>query len=529
MKQNNNPLSLKIRNIFRVPGLILLVSALAAAVPQKAFSPETVAAAISADADSSSETSESSSESSVRQTLEKFADTLDTLYGKTYTGYLWDDKKEKYKDRNGYDTSEIPASNAAYRIEDYDQDGNEELLVVSVNDNSALKLTMYEVEEGDLVFPADTFDAAAEQNDREFYVYAGETRGGYSRVFTYENGGPCIGLESLGFGIMADGRRRIILTVKYEDGKFNKAGEPYIDTSSAPLSNMSDDLERKVRAEIESYGTHPLLDKDVIRIHNGYPLDRYLPDVHEIMRSETIDTLDRDQYYEWKKKENPDKLEASSIHFAEMNELYSTEIKERFSKSMFSHLEKELSFSDEADNYGTVTWTSELTAFGKDGNLYQTGYNYVNPGEEARKEEIEFKNNKLKFTFWETRKKIYLIPEMKEEERAVLLEKGTLPKNAVLVYTDSEKPDALEPYAAGYHHSIKKYTGEIVSHKDIMIYKAYYIPKEKQEERNCITMIWKKDTGLIGYESSRPPVGVELIRIWDGKYVRVEDDGLVVD
>ena len=122
MKQNNNPLSLKIRNIFRVPGLILLVSALAAAVPQKAFSPETVAAAISADADSSSETSESSSESSVRQTLEKFADTLDTLYGKTYTGYLWDDKKEKYKDRNGYDTSEIPASNAAYRIEDYDQD-----------------------------------------------------------------------------------------------------------------------------------------------------------------------------------------------------------------------------------------------------------------------------------------------------------------------------------------------------------------------------------------------------------------------
>ena len=42
-------------------------------------------------------------------------------------------------------------------------------------------------------------------------------------------------------------------------------------------------------------------------------------------------------------------------------------------------------------------------------------------------------------------------------------------------------------------------------------------------------MIWKKDTGLIGYESSRPPVGVELIRIWDGKYVRVEDDGLVVD
>lgn len=36
MKQNNNPLSLKTRNIFRIPCLILLVSALAIAVPQEA-------------------------------------------------------------------------------------------------------------------------------------------------------------------------------------------------------------------------------------------------------------------------------------------------------------------------------------------------------------------------------------------------------------------------------------------------------------------------------------------------------------
>ena len=83
-------------------------------------------------------------------------------------------KKEEFSSRQGYDTTEIPASDAAFRIDDYDQDGTDELLVVSVKEDSTLRLTMYEVVEGQEIFPADSYDASAKQYDRESKIYAAE-------------------------------------------------------------------------------------------------------------------------------------------------------------------------------------------------------------------------------------------------------------------------------------------------------------------------------------------------------------------
>ena len=71
---------------------------------------------------------------------------------------------------------------AAWQIEDFDQDGDEELLVISVNDDSTLKMTMYEVTEGDRISAADTFDAAVKLNDSIYHVYAAEQGGGYTSV-----------------------------------------------------------------------------------------------------------------------------------------------------------------------------------------------------------------------------------------------------------------------------------------------------------------------------------------------------------
>jgi hypothetical protein len=151
---------------------------------------ESVTAAGTAEAASESATAADTAEADpVRLLLEEYAGKLDNLYGKTYTGYLWDVKKEEFSSRQGYDTTEIPASDAAFRIDDFDQDGTAELLVVSVKEDSTLKLTMYEVVDGQEIFPADSYDAAAKQYEKDFRIYAAEQGSGYTSVFSYDKAG----------------------------------------------------------------------------------------------------------------------------------------------------------------------------------------------------------------------------------------------------------------------------------------------------------------------------------------------------
>ncbi len=477
-------------------------------------------AAGTAEAASESATAAGTAEAdSVRLLLEEYAGKLDNLYGKTYTGYLWDVKKEEFSSRQGYDTTEIPASDAAFRIDDFDQDGTAELLVVSVKEDSTLKLTMYEVVDGQEIFPADSYDAAAKQYEKDFRIYAAEQGSGYTSVFSYDKGGLCIGIDSLGFGMQATGRIRTIFTVKYDGNHFLQEGEAYIDRSSGAYSER---IGRAIRGKLEPFGTDPLMDKDVERIFEGFPIDKYLPDAREIMRTDTVAVYDIDQYSEWLKKGAPDKLEATSIHFAEQNELYSREMNDRFSGMLSSHIGRELEFADELGNQGTVDWSTELIAYGESGNLFKSGYTYVGPDEKAREKEVEFKFNKLSLYFWETEEGIWLLPEMKEEERALLLKDGTLPENAVLVYSETEHPDPLEPSAEGDHRSIEKYSRNIQAYSDIVIYRAYNIPGKDLESRDCTNIIWKKDTGLIGYQHSRTPAGADLIRARDSMYVEVD-------
>ena len=493
-------------------------SVTAAGVAETASQNETAAG--TTEAASESATAAGTAEADpVRLLLEEYAGKLDNLYGKTYTGYLWDVKKEEFSSRQGYDTTEIPASDAAFRIDDFDQDGTTELLVVSVKEDSTLKLTMYEVVDGQEIFPADSYDAAAKQYEKDFRIYAAEQGSGYTSVFSYDKGGLCIGIDSLGFGMQATGRIRTILTVKYDGNHFLQEGEAYIDRSSGAYS---EGIGRAIRGKLEPFGTDPLMDKDVERIFEGFPIDKYLPDAREIMRTDTVAVYDIDQYSEWLKKGAPDKLEATSIHFAEQNELYSREMNDRFSGMLSSHIGRELEFADELGNQGTVDWSTELIAYGESGNLFKSGYTYVSPDEKAREKEVEFKFNKLSLYFWETEEGIWLLPEMKKEERALLLKDGTLPENAVLVYSETEHPDPLEPSAEGDHRSIEKYSGNIQAYSDIVIYRAYNIPGKDLESRDCTNIIWKKDTGLIGYQHSRTPAGADLIRARDSMYVEVD-------
>lgn len=85
------------------------------------------------------------------------------------------------------------------------------------------------------------------------------------------------------------------------------------------------------------------------------------------------------------------------------------------------------------------------------------------------------------------------------------------------------------PSAEGLHHSIEKYSETIEAYKDIVTYREYRIPGKDQEACDFITIIWDKDAGLVGYESSSTSDGKDLIQIWDGRTVKSEDGRLIID
>lgn len=76
------------------------------------------------------------------KTLEEYAKTLDCLRGKHYEGYL-----EKSEDTFfAYDLSRVPVATLGYVLEDLDEDGQDELLVVELKENTNLVASVYEQE-----------------------------------------------------------------------------------------------------------------------------------------------------------------------------------------------------------------------------------------------------------------------------------------------------------------------------------------------------------------------------------------------
>ena len=76
------------------------------------------------------------------KTLEEYAKQLDCLRGKHYEGYLEKSEKTLY----AYDLSQVPAATLGYVLEDLDEDGQGELLVVELKENSDLLTSVYEQE-----------------------------------------------------------------------------------------------------------------------------------------------------------------------------------------------------------------------------------------------------------------------------------------------------------------------------------------------------------------------------------------------
>ncbi len=143
--------------------------------------------------------------------------------GITYHGYLYKtytdaDKKFYYFD---YALEQIPMLPISYRIDDYDQDGVCELLVVSFDSSYNTILEMYEVEDGEV-----EQKSSIELNEDNILRVCGiglEGDCGKFNCFTYFYGGKrVIGVEEYTFTYMgADGTSIRFEMVYYDGEKFN--------------------------------------------------------------------------------------------------------------------------------------------------------------------------------------------------------------------------------------------------------------------------------------------------------------------
>lgn len=86
--------------------------------------------------------------------LEKYAQSLNTLYGQDYPGYMTQDHETQAL---VYDSSQVPNEVLGWTVADLDGDGAQELLCAALNDDHSFRLDLYTEQKG-AVSKTDTLD-----------------------------------------------------------------------------------------------------------------------------------------------------------------------------------------------------------------------------------------------------------------------------------------------------------------------------------------------------------------------------------
>ena len=114
------------------------------------------------------------------KTLEEYAKTLSCLKCIHYNGYLKDPGEIDFT----YDMSQVPAGPLGYALEDFDEDGQKELLVITLQENDTLLASMYE-QESDSVRLADQYDLGQDEMSLEVYMAGKNARPALTECYLY--------------------------------------------------------------------------------------------------------------------------------------------------------------------------------------------------------------------------------------------------------------------------------------------------------------------------------------------------------
>lgn len=240
--------------------------------------------------------------------LEAYARQQSYLYGKDYTGsVLFDRETESML----YDASAVPVQSVGYAIQDYDGDGQPELLVVGLNEDYTFRLELYEYEGGQVKL-ADTLDLHSEKAGLPNVIASSESNyAAVADVYSYEADGLQIGIEiSQIASLFADGVQIEFLSVSYEEG--------VLALNAHAVAAGSDGIYNSVYMDqLAELGIYPPW--EALFAQQTY-VREYVQDYQEIARVSTTYTVDTDAANAWLER-RAEPLQCSRIHFDDAEQL----------------------------------------------------------------------------------------------------------------------------------------------------------------------------------------------------------------
>ena len=262
-------------------------------------------------------------EKTASQILDEFSGYFDYLYGRTYDGYLWDyadENKEAENHFDGYDRTDIPTISMGSYVYDFDQDGQEELLIVHISSDYNLQFSMYEITDEKKVYAADTYTLLNITGEHANEQYAIEQGSGSTDIFLYEYDGPRLLALCTGTGMTATGHPSHCISVKYDGHKFVQDIEPL---GFNKFAGFHEESLESCRASFQSFGTKDLSDEACEEIFNNiFSITKYLEKPREIARASTESVDDYyKKYEEWRQGSKDERFKATTIYFYSKEEL----------------------------------------------------------------------------------------------------------------------------------------------------------------------------------------------------------------
>ena len=155
--------------------------------------------------------------------LEKYVSQEKFMYGKTCT-YTVSRVDSGSGVRFNYEWTGISSDdNMGYCIQDFDGDGAQELLIVSLNENLEYQLDMYEVSNWKVTV-SDSIEAAIESSDKRVKLPLGRSYGdglcGLSSCFVRNSDHTVFVQTSDSVSVLSDGNATYIISARYKDGRF---------------------------------------------------------------------------------------------------------------------------------------------------------------------------------------------------------------------------------------------------------------------------------------------------------------------
>ena len=239
------------------------------------------------------------------KTLEEYAKTLSCLKCIHYNGYLKDPGEIDFT----YDMSQVPAGPLGYALEDFDEDGQKELLVITLQENDTLLASMYE-QESDSVRLADQYDLGQDEMSLEVYMASDMAKAALTECYLY--GENDIGIERSELAeLAADGVFLNFVALHYDGSKLEKKIRAY--TAGSDLDSDTSFLDTLKTVGIQG------LDWDKVTMREKHVRD-YVENYRQICGVETTYLLSYEEFSDW--MENPTQpLKGTDIHFLSDEEL----------------------------------------------------------------------------------------------------------------------------------------------------------------------------------------------------------------